>query len=57
MFSTICKVIMVLLEKENILSYDELCNRVGLTSSTVDNVMIDMVMFGLAKWEKIRWTF
>lgn len=51
MFSTICKVIMVLLEKENVLSYDELCNRVGLTSSTIDNVMIDMVMFGLAKRE------
>lgn len=51
MFSTICKVIMVLLEKENVLSHDELCNRVGLTSSTIDNVMIDMVMFGLAKRE------
>ena len=33
------------------MSYDELCNRVGLTSSTIDNVMIDMVMFGLAKRE------
>ena len=51
MFSTICKVIMVLLEKENVLSNEELCNRVGLTSSTIDNVMIDMVMFGLAKRE------
>lgn len=51
MFSTICRVIMVLLEKETALSNDDLCNRVGLTSSTIDNVMIDMVMFGLAKRE------
>lgn len=51
MFSTICRVIMVLLENENVLSDDELCSKVGLTNSTLDNVMIDMVMFGLAKRE------
>lgn len=51
MYSTICRVVLVLLEKGNSLSYQELCNRVGLTSSTLDNVMIDMVMFGLAKRE------
>lgn len=51
MFSTICRVIMVLLENENVLKNDELCNKVGLINSTLDNVMIDMVMFGLAKRE------
>lgn len=51
MFSTISRVIMVLLENGNVLKNDELCNKVGLINSTLDNVMIDMVMFGLAKRE------
>lgn len=51
MFSTIIRVIMVLLENGNTLSNNELGNKVGLTNSTLDNVMIDMVMFGLAKRE------
>lgn len=51
MFSTISKVIMVLLENGNVLSNQELGSKVGLTNSTIDNVMIDMVMFGLAKRE------
>lgn len=51
MFSTICRIIMVLSENKNVLSNDELCNKVGLINSTLDNVMIDMVMFGLAKRE------
>jgi len=51
MFSTISKVIMVLLENGNVLSSKELGSKVGLTNSTIDNVMIDMVMFGLAKRE------
>lgn len=50
-FSTISKVIMVLLENGNVLSNQELGSKVGLTNSTIDNVMIDMVMFGLAKRE------
>ena len=51
MFSTIFRVIMVLIENDKCLSNSELCNRVGLTNSSVENVMIDMVMFGLAKRE------
>lgn len=51
MFSTIFRVIMVLIENDGCLLNDELCNRVGLTNSSIDNVMIDMVMFGLAKRE------
>ena len=50
-FSTICRVIMVLLENGNTLSTDELSDKVGLTNSTLDNAMIDLVMFGLAKRE------
>lgn len=51
-FPSVCRVIMVLLENNNHLSNEELCTRVGMTSTTIDNVMIDMVMFGLAKRER-----
>ena len=51
-FSSVCRVIMVLLENDNHLQDEELSMRVGMTNTTIDNMMIDMVMFGLAKRER-----
>lgn len=51
-FSSVCRVVMVLLENNNHLSNGELGMRVGMTNTTIDNMMIDMVMFGLAKRER-----
>ena len=51
-FSSVCRVIMVLLENNNHLQDKELSTRVGMTCTTIDNMMIDLVMFGLAKRER-----
>ena len=50
-YNTIMKIVSVLLKNNNITS-DQLAYETGLKKSTIDNAMIDMVMFGIAQRKK-----
>lgn len=51
MFSSINRAVAVLIENGNKLTIDVLSDKMGVIAATTDNLMIDMVMFGLVKRE------